>query len=136
MDVLTRLSQEHESLRAHLERIESAAERRDAGALVASLESARTALTEELDAHITSEEAEAFSAIGETLGAGLVAPFYEEHGEIRALRDDLYARLARGEAPFEPALHLLGIIMAHQEREDMMLFPSAREALTGKAPLR
>ena len=129
MDVQTQLSQEHEILRGHLARIMSAAERRDAGALAANLLEARTALTQDLDAHITVEETEAFTAISGALGADLVAPFCAEHSQIRALRDDLYAHLARGEALFEPVLYLCDVILAHQEREDMMLFPSARNAL-------
>jgi hemerythrin-like domain-containing protein len=131
MDVLERLSHEHELLRAHLERIESAAERRDAGALAASLEAARSTLTEELDAHIRVEEVEPFTAVTEILGAEVVARFRNEHREIRAPRDNLFASLARGETPFEPALCLRDAILAHQEREDMMLFPCARAALAG-----
>lgn len=128
MDTLTRLSQEHDELRAHLERIEAAADARAAATLAASLESARAALTLELDAHIALEEAEAFAPIAETLGAGLVAPFYDEHVEIRATRDEAYALLERGEAPYAQALRLCDLILSHQQREDMMLFPSAREA--------
>lgn len=128
MDTLTQLTHEHDALRVHLERIEAAAEAQATATLTASLESARAALTAELDAHIALEEAEAFTPIAETLGAGLVAPFYEEHGEIRATRDEVYALLARGEAPYAQALRLCDLILAHQQREDMMLFPSAREA--------
>lgn len=129
MDVLTRLSAEHETLSAYLERIQSAAEARDAATLSTGLEAARAALTDELDAHIAIEESEAFSAIAETLGEGLVAPFYAEHIEVRRLRDDIYTQLAGGKAPYEQALHLCELILAHQQREDLMLFPSAREAI-------
>jgi hemerythrin-like domain-containing protein len=129
MDVLDQLTTEHNILRAYLERIQSATEARDATALSTSLEAARTALTDELDAHITVEEAEAFAAIVQTLGDGLVAPFHEEHVEIRALRDEVYTLLARCETPYEPSLRLCELILAHQQREDLMLFPSAREAL-------
>lgn len=132
MDIYTRLSDEHEGLRAHLERIESAAQTRSAAALSASLDAAHVALTDDLDAHIAIEEAEAFSAIAETLGEGLVTPFTDEHVEIRALRDQIYSLLARGEAPYEPSLRLCELILAHQQREDLMLFPSAREALAGE----
>lgn len=129
MDPLTQLTQEHDALRMLLERIEAAAEARNALALSASLETARAALTTALDAHIALEETEAFSPIAETLGAGLVAPFYEEHIEIRAARDEVYMRLEHGEAPYAQALRLCDLILAHQRREDMMLFPSAREAV-------
>lgn len=129
MDVLTRLSAEHDTLRTHLECIESAAEARDAAALFARLEAARVALMSELDAHIAVEEAEAFTTIAQTLGDDLVAPFYDDHVEIRALRDELYLRLAQGQPPYELSLRLCELILAHQQREDLMLFPSARTAI-------
>jgi len=78
MAVLTQLSREHESLRTHIERTESAADTRDTGALLACLAAARAALTDELDAHMAVEETEAFSAISEGLGEDLVAPFYQK----------------------------------------------------------
>jgi hemerythrin-like domain-containing protein len=129
MDMMAQLSREHEILRAHLERIESAAAARNADELRACLYAAHDALNDELDGHIATEEAEAFSAIAETMGDGLLTPFYDEHVEIRALRDDIYTQLARGEAPYSLCLRLCELILAHQQREDMMLFPSAREAL-------
>ena len=129
MDVLTQLSQEHDALRTHLERIESAAAARNVEELSACLHAASKALNDELDAHIATEEAEAFSAIAATLGDGLLTPFYDEHVEIRALRDEIYVRLARGQAPFDLCLRLCELILAHQQREDVMLFPSAREAM-------
>lgn len=57
-----------------------------------------------------------------------MAPFCEEHSEIRALRDDVFARLQRGEPPYGPGLHLCELIWVHQQFDDLMLFPSAREA--------
>jgi hemerythrin HHE cation binding domain-containing protein len=125
MDVLTRLSREHADLRIHIERIASAAEARDALALATNLDAARAALTSELDSHITVEETEAFAAMGEDL----VAPFYAEHMEIRALRDAVFAQLKQGETPYGLSLDLCELVLAHQQREDLMLFPSVREAL-------
>lgn len=131
LDTLDRLSREHEDLRATLAPIESAAEARDAAALAASLEAARAALTDELDAHIVTEETDVFAPVATHHGEDLVAVFYEEHVEIRATRDDIFARLERGEAPYGPSLRLCELILAHQQREDLMLFPSARDALEG-----
>jgi hypothetical protein len=125
MDVLTRLSREHADLRIHIERIMSAAEARDAPALATSLEAGRAALTSELDSHISVEETEAFSAMGEDLAA----PFYAEHIEIRVLRDAVFAQLAQGETPCDLSLDLCELLLAHQQREDLMVFPSAREAV-------
>lgn len=129
MDILTQLSSEHDDLRALLTRIESAAEARDAAALAQSLELSRAALTTELDAHIATEEAEAFAAIADALGEGLVAPFRADHAEIRATRDEVYERLGRGEPPYEASMRLCALLLSHQMREDLMLFPSAREAV-------
>lgn len=134
MSVLTQLSNEHEDLRVYLEGIWCAAEARDAVALKESLEAARPLLTDELDAHIAMEEAEVFAVVGELLAEDLVAAFYKEHAKIRALRDDVLARLARGDAPYEQSLHLAELILGHQEREDLMLFPSAQEAVPALAP--
>lgn len=127
MDVLARLTSEHNTLRTLLERIQATAVARDSAALAASLGTAYTALTDELDTHIAVEEAEVFAAIAEPLGEGIVQPFSEEHVEIRRLRDRVYAQLARGEAPYDASLDLCELIFAHQQREDLMLFPSARQ---------
>ena len=129
MNVLTQLSDEHDQLRAHLERIQAAAEAHDDQALRAALLAAKAALTDELDAHIALEEGEAFPAIAEALGEGLVVPFREEHREVRMLRDTALAALTLGRAPHVAALRLCELILDHQQREDHMLFPSAREAV-------
>lgn len=129
MDILTQLSAEHNELRATLDRIESAAEARDATALAESLELSRSALTTELDAHIATEEIETFAAIANALGDDLVAPFRADHAEIRAMRDEVYERLGRGEPPYEASMRLCALLLSHQLREDLMLFPSAREAV-------
>jgi hemerythrin-like domain-containing protein len=129
MDVLTQLSDEHERLRAHLERVQAAAEARDGEALRVTLQAASAALTDELDNHIAVEEAEVFAAIAEALGEGLLEPFREEHVEVRVLRDEVFAAMERGEAPHEGALALCELIQNHQQREDLLLFPGARTAL-------
>jgi hemerythrin-like domain-containing protein len=126
MDVLAQLSREHEQLRAHLERIRAAAEARDDEQLRAALWAASTALTDELDHHIAQEEAEVFAAVSEALGEGLLEPFREEHVEVRLLRDEVLAAVERGKASHAAALRLCELILDHQQREDLMLFPSAR----------
>lgn len=130
MNILTQLSDEHEHLHAYLECIETAATARDEHVLLAALEAARPALTDQLDAHIAREESEVFDAARATHGEGLVAPFREEHIEVRALRDDVLARADRGEAPYGASLRLCDLILDHQQREDAMLFPSLREAIS------
>jgi hemerythrin-like domain-containing protein len=128
MDILTQLSSEHVDLRALLERIESAAEMGDATALKESLELGRAKLTIELDAHIAMEEDEAFGTIATALGEGLVAQFRADHIEIRTIRDEIYEYLWRGEPPYDASLRFCDLVLSHQQREDSMLFPSAREA--------
>ncbi len=126
MDVLTQLSADHEHLSAHLARIKSAAEVGDGSALIASIEAARSALTMELDAHIAIEEGEAFPAIAHVLGEELVSVFRQEHVDIRALREETLTGAARGAVPRSSCLRLCELILDHQQREDLMLFPSAR----------
>ena len=129
MDILTQLSSEHDELRAVLTHIEAAAEARDAAALTENLQMARATLTVELDAHIATEEIEAFDVISDTLGEELVAPFRADHAQIRATRDEVYEHLECGETPYEASMRLCTLLLSHQEREDLMLFPSAREAV-------
>jgi hemerythrin-like domain-containing protein len=124
MDTLTRLSGEHAQLHAHLERIQRAAEGRNDEALRAALNAARELLTDGLDTHIALEEAEVFAIIEEVLGEDVVESFREEHGEARVLRDDVLAALDHGEAPHGAALELCTLILTHQQREDLVLFPS------------
>lgn len=129
MDLLTHLSDEHERLRAHLVRIQAAAEAHDDEMVRAALDAARTMLTDGLDAHIALEEAEAFAAIGKALGnEDLLEPFREEHVEVRLRRDELFAAVDHGEVPHGSALALCELILDHQQREDLVLFPSARVA--------
>ncbi len=128
-NVLTRLSDEHDTLLPLIVEIQAAAEAQDKTALIEQLITGRAALTHELDAHITLEEDVAFSIIGQAIGEEIITPFRDEHTEIRALRDKILAQADAGVAPFSLSLQLCDLIQAHMQREDMMLFPSAREAL-------
>jgi hemerythrin-like domain-containing protein len=122
MDVLTQLSADHERLSAHLARIQTAAEAGDDGALTAAIEAARPALTTELDAHIALEEGEAFPIFAQAHGEELMTVFFQEHVEIRALREEALACAVRRSS----CLRLCELILDHLQREDMMLFPRAR----------
>jgi hemerythrin-like domain-containing protein len=132
-NVLTRLSDEHDTLLPLIVEIQAAAETQDKTALIEKLMAGRAALTHELDAHIALEEDVAFSIIGQAIGEEIITPFRTEHTEIRALRDEVLAQADSGGAPFNLCLQLCDIIQAHMQREDMMLFPSAREALDTEA---
>jgi hypothetical protein len=59
----------------------------------------------------------------------VVVPFREEHIEIRALRDDILAAAERGETLHTLVLKLCDLILNHQCREDLGLFPSAHEKM-------
>ena len=126
-NLLTQLSEEHRELLTCLEAIQAAAH--DTAALEAAVARARLALAAELDAHIALEEDIVFSAVERAVGGDLVAPFRDEHREIRALRDTVLASAAAGSLPPSLCLHLCDLLLAHQQREDMMLFPAARAAL-------
>ncbi len=127
--VLTRLSDEHDTLLPLIVEIQAAAETQDKTTLIEKLVVGRTALTHELDAHISLEEDVAFSIIGQAIGEEIITPFRTEHSEIRALRNEVLAQADAGGAPFNLCLQLCDLIQAHMQREDMMLFPSARNAL-------
>jgi hemerythrin-like domain-containing protein len=133
-DVLARLSEEHETLLPLIKDIETAAGRQaleahDMPALLAQLAAGRQALTTELDAHIALEEDDAFALIEQAMGEGFVAPFRSEHREIRALRDQVLAGADAGRVPVSLCLQLCDLIQEHMQREDTMLFPSARNAI-------
>ena len=128
-DVLARLSEEHETLLPLVMEIQRTAEARDIPALLKNLANGREALTTELDAHITLEEDDAFALIEQAVGEGFVAPFRAEHREIRTLRDKVLAGADAGSVPVNLCLQLCDLIQVHMQREDAMLFPSARDAL-------
>ncbi len=128
IDVLSRLSDEHETLLPLIAEIQAAAEAQDTSALLDELTAGRAALTQELDEHIRLEEDVAFSLIEQSVGEEIVIPFRTEHTEIRMLRDEVLSQADAGVAPFNLCLQLCDLIQTHMQREDMMLFPSARDA--------
>ncbi len=133
INVLAKLSEEHDTLLPLIVEIQAAAEAGDETALFAELVAGRAALTQELDAHITLEEDVAFSLIEQAVGEEIITPFRTEHTEIRTLRDEVLSQADSGIAPFNLCLQLCDLIQAHMQREDMMLFPSAREVLDKQA---
>ena len=132
-NILTRLSDEHDTLLPLIVEIQAAAEAQDETALFAELEAGRAALTNELDTHIALEEDVAFNIIGQAIGEEIVIPFRTEHTEIQALRNEVLSKADAGVAPFNLCLQLCDLIQAHMQREDMMLFPSVRDALDAEA---
>jgi hemerythrin-like domain-containing protein len=129
MDVLARLSNEHDTLLPLIVDIQATAEARDNATLVVKLKAGRAALTSEHDTHIALEEDIAFALIGKAIGEEFVAPFRSEHNEIRMLRDEVLAGADASSVPIGLCLQLCDLIQAHMQREDTMLFPSAHHAL-------
>ncbi len=129
MDLLSHLSDEHRALLALITQLQASAHAGDAKSLAERVMAAHDALTNELDTHIALEESVVFPVISGALGGGLVAAFSDEHREIQALRDDVLSRAGSGTMPSGPVEQLCDLIVAHQQREDQMLFPSARDAL-------
>lgn len=133
IDVLARLTGEHDVLLPLIVEIQAAAEAQDNTALIAKLIAGRAALTDELDTHIALEEGVAFTIIENSVGEEFVTPFRTEHTEICALRDAILAQIDSGRVPVSLCLQLCDLIQAHIHREDMMLFPLARNALDSEA---
>jgi hemerythrin-like domain-containing protein len=131
-NVLARLSDEHDTLLPLIVEIQAAAEAQDETALFAELIAGRAALTNELDTHIALEENVAFNIIGQGIGEEIVTPFRTEHTEIQALRNEVLSQADAGVAPFNLCLQLCDLIQTHMQREDMMLFPSAWDALNSE----
>jgi hemerythrin-like domain-containing protein len=88
-----------------------------------------------LDAHIYQEDEVLFPAYAEASGdGGLVAQFTDEHRSLRALRDELLAAHRSGADAAKLgaiASRFADLLSSHMNREDVMLFPSARQALCG-----
>ncbi len=85
-----------------------------------------------LEAHIAQEDDVLLPAYARASGSeGLVAQFRAEHRDILALRDELFAAWQSGDERKLGGLasQLAELLGDHMRREDVMLFPSAREAL-------
>ncbi len=85
-----------------------------------------------LEHHIAQEDDVLFPAYAQASGGnGLVAQFEAEHREILALRDELLAACESGDGARLGSVtaRFAELLGDHMRREDMMLFPSARETL-------
>jgi len=59
----------------------------------------------------------------------MVSVFVDEHVQIKALRDQVYERMAQGGTDFDGCAELCDLLSAHTQREDQVLFPAARGVL-------
>ncbi len=123
------LEQEHVDVRAALAKVNAAVDAEDSGALQAALRDGESVLGDGLNAHSAAEDDDLFPAIGEIMGDGLVSVFAEEHERIRSLRDQIYTAVNRGQADFEGSEEFSQLLTDHIDREDAVLFPSARGML-------
>lgn len=97
-----------------------------------AIESCTAKLQAPLEMHISQEDDVLFPAYARASGGeGLVAQFRAEHCDILALRDELLVASDNGDSGKLGAItsQFAELLGDHMRREDMMLFPSAREAL-------
>lgn len=98
--------------------------------LNATIEHCASKLGAALDNHVAQEENVLFPAFAREAGdQGLVGQFSGEHREILRLRDELLAAYRSGADARKlggVATQLADLLGSHMSREDMILFPSAR----------
>lgn len=129
--IMDELSAEHAGL---LPRLAELAALADTGgpALAAAVGALADELETALERHIAQEDDVLFPALACALDdAGMVQHFVDEHREILHLRDALLAAHRGGDdtAMRHAAADLAALMTAHMTREDMMLFPTARDRL-------
>ncbi len=132
--IIDQLSAEHADLLPRMARLGQLAAAKSPD-LLGQIEQCADHLQAPLEAHIEQEDDVLFPAYIERTGEdGVVALFVEEHRDILALRDQLLAAAREGADQArlrELAARLADLLASHMNREDMMLFPSARQALCG-----
>ena len=132
-EVIDQLLAEHQEVLPRVRRLaESAAA--DRLELERAYGDAAPLLGAPLEAHIALEDDVLFPAYAEASGAeDVVAQFRDEHRQILALRDELRAchegRDDGGRSIVELSAALCELLSSHMEREEQVLFPSARAAL-------
>jgi hemerythrin-like domain-containing protein len=127
--LIDRLESEHVDVRRALETLGPAIEESDSLALRAALAAGVEALGTALDVHSEAEDEDLFPRIAAMTGDGVVNAFVEEHMRIRALRDQVYESMGRGEADLDGCAELCELLGDHIQREDRILFPAARSWL-------
>lgn len=129
--LIDQLSAEHADLLPCTDRLLDLAVS-DGAELREAIESCLTKLQFPLEAHIAQEDDVLFPAYTRASGGeGLVEQFRIEHRDIIALRDELLTALKSNNTRELGTVtaRLAELLGDHMRREDMMLFPSARDAL-------
>lgn len=124
------LEKEHSEVRDALDRIDSAVDAEDSDSLRQALSAGAPVLGEGLDSHSAAEDDRLFPALSEAMGEGIVGAFVGEHDEIRSLRDQVYESIDRGKADFGKSGEFSELLRSHIDREEAMLFPSAKDILS------
>lgn len=127
--LIDRLESEHVEVLQALDTLGSAVATGDGVALRGALAEGVEILGAALNVHSAAEDEELFPQLAPMIGADLVSVFVEEHVRIRALRDEVYDRMGRGEADFDGCAELCDLLADHMERENLALFPAARSSL-------
>ena len=128
LDLIEQLEQEHRQMRdalAHLAEVPADA---DLAAVAAALRDLAPVLVAGLDEHSAAEDNTLFPALGEAVG-GAAEAFRAEHDDIRSWRDQLYESPSVGDR-LRAGAELQELLEAHMDREEAMLFPSARDVLS------
>lgn len=131
-DPLRRFAEEHRLALAALDQLEAAAlalrHGVDRAANVVMMRELQRVLHIEVRSHNDAEERALFPLLEDQ---ARVAVFAAEHRTLRELERALAGDLAGGDLSriAHTALEIVGLLRGHIEREDQMLFPSARAAL-------
>lgn len=131
-DPLRDFEAEHREALAELAQLEEAAlglrGGGDTARHLATAARVQRVLSTAVRAHNEAEERALFPLLDDD---PTVPVFVEEHRQLRALEEDLVAGLEAGDPPRVAgiALRVVDLLRSHIEREDHMLFPSARAAL-------
>ena len=127
LDYIDRLEREHVEVRQALGALQPLAQANDSAALFAALPKWEDVLVKGLNDHSSLEDDVVFPQLADYLGSDLVAAFIGDHIDILAARDVLYAA---GESSVNACLELNDLLGSHLSREEEILFPSARNAMS------
>jgi len=128
--LLDQLAKEHDEVRSLLEGIEDSAARSDLVGAVEQVLAGSGVIGEALDEHIVAEDTTLFPALVTEMGQELVDGFIQEHVRIRKLRDLVVSSARKNTLTAADTEEFCQLLREHMDKEDMMLFPSARELLS------
>ncbi len=128
--LVDQLSKEHDEVRSLLSGIEDLTAHNDLGGAVDHILSGSAVIGEALDEHIVAEDETLFPALASEMGQELLNGFIEEHVRIKQLRDLVISSARANNLSVGETEEFCQVLREHMDKEDMMLFPSARELLS------